>query len=216
MGHLGAPPLVFRGGAEGKISSRTDPALTEMTRKLVRYYGLGDLHFLTFSCYCRKPLLGSAESRDLFLNVLERIRKRHQFLVVGHVVMPEHVHLLLGEPSIGTLSTVLQVLKEGVSRELKHLRDSKYGTKLVGGRRKAVRQLEPFWLKRFYDFNVHSSEKRTEKLEYMHWNPVKRGLVGIPADWRWSSCLFYEKGIEGAVRITPIHDFAVALERSAS
>ena len=176
-----------------------------MTKNLVRYYGQGDLHFLTFSCYQRKPLLGPAESRDVFLNVLERLRQRHEFLVVGYVVMPEHVHLLLGEPPIGTVSTVLQVLKERVSHELRHARESNYVAKLFGGTRKPVREFGPFWLKRFYDFNVHSAKKRSEKLDYMHWNPVKRGLVGIPSEWIWSSYLFYENGTQRAVRITPVH-----------
>ena len=48
-----------------------------------------------------------------------------------------------------------------------------------------------FWQRRFYDFNVWSHKKRREKLEYMHSNPVKRGLVRRPQDWPWSSYAFY-------------------------
>jgi putative transposase len=44
-----------------------------------------------------------------------------------------------------------------------------------------------FWQPRFYDFNVHSAKKRREKLDYMHRNPVTRGLVKDPKDWVWSS-----------------------------
>ena len=39
----------------------------------------------------------------------------------------------------------------------------------------------------YYDFNVFTEHKRMEKLEYMHWNPVRRGLVSTPEDWQWSS-----------------------------
>ena len=53
---------------------------------------------MTTSCYRRKPFLGTAKSRDIFLEVLEQIRRRYQFDVIGFVVMPEHVHLLIGEP----------------------------------------------------------------------------------------------------------------------
>ena len=56
---------------------------------LHRYYGSGDLHFITCSCYHRQPLLGTAQRRDLFLKVLEHVRRRYQFVVVGYVVMPE-------------------------------------------------------------------------------------------------------------------------------
>jgi hypothetical protein len=44
------------------------------------------------------PLLGTRQNRDLFLQMLERVRRRYHFVVVGYVVMPEHIHLLLGEP----------------------------------------------------------------------------------------------------------------------
>jgi putative transposase len=82
-----------------------------MRRNLKRYYGAGDLHFLTFSCYHRKPLLGTARRRDLFLTVLERMRRRYQFVVVGYVIMPEHVHLLISEPQLKNPSTVMQAIK---------------------------------------------------------------------------------------------------------
>jgi len=48
-----------------------------------------------------------------------------------------------------------------------------------------------FWQARSYDFNVWTTKKRVEKLRYMHRNPVKRGLVGAPEEWRWSSYRFY-------------------------
>jgi putative transposase len=56
-------------------------------------------------------------------------------------------------------------------------------------------------MKRYYDFNVFSSLKIAEKLHYMHQNPVTRGLVERPEDWRWSSFLFYACGKIGPVKI---------------
>jgi putative transposase len=161
-----------------------------MPKRLKRYYGLGHLHFLTFSCYRRLPLLNTARARNVFVRALEEIRERHRVLVVGYVVMPDHVHLLIGEPSKNTLSMALQALKQRVSRDL----------------RKAGRDanLKRFWQARFYDFNVHSAEKRREKLDYMHANAVKRGLVKSPAEWAWSSWSFYAAGKAGLVRIDPV------------
>jgi putative transposase len=71
-----------------------------------RCYGQGYLHFITTSCYQRRPLLESASRRDLFLEVLEHVRRRCHFVVVGYVVMPEHIHLLLSEPERGNPSSV--------------------------------------------------------------------------------------------------------------
>jgi putative transposase len=85
---------------------------------LKRFYGSGDLHFITASCYRRRSLLVSARRRDLFVKVLEQVRRRYQFVVVGYVVMPEHFHLLISEPEKGNPSTVIQALKLGIVRQL--------------------------------------------------------------------------------------------------
>ena len=72
--------------------------------------------------------------------------------------MPEHVHLLVSEPRKKKLSSALQMLKHLVSRELPHPTDS-----------------APFWQPRYYDFNVYTQPKWSEKLQYLHRNPVTRG-----------------------------------------
>ena len=82
------------------------PYSLAMPRGLHRYYGADELHFITCSWYHRLPNLRTAQSRDRFLSVLEQTRKRYRFVVVGYVVMPEHIHLLLSEPEVGTPSTV--------------------------------------------------------------------------------------------------------------
>ena len=89
-----------------------------MTGGLHRYYGSNQLHFITCSCYRRMPLLRSARSRNRILSVLEQTRKRYRFVVVGYVVMPEHIHLLLSEPEVGTPSTAMQVLKQRTAHAL--------------------------------------------------------------------------------------------------
>jgi len=95
-----------------------------MPSGLERYYGRGDLHFITFSCYRRLPFLGSSGARNLFVRELARVRREYGFLLLGYVVMPEHVHLLLSEPRRGTPSTVLQMLKQRVSHKMRKKRRS--------------------------------------------------------------------------------------------
>ncbi len=154
-----------------------------MPRGLKRYYGDDDLHFITFSCYHRQPLLGSAVRRDLFLRVLEQVRRRYQFVVLGYVVMPEHVHLLISEPQKKNPSTVVQAFKLGFARRvLAPQRRCDLGRATL-----FENTLRHVWQARFYDFNVWTDRKRIEKLEYMHRNPVKRGLMESPEMWRWSS-----------------------------
>ena len=75
-----------------------------MPGELVRYQQTGHFHFVTFSSFRRQPFLTTASSRDLFERSLETMRVRYDFVVVGYVLMPEHVHLLLSEPKKAILS----------------------------------------------------------------------------------------------------------------
>jgi putative transposase len=161
-----------------------------MPSKLKRFQQGGDFHFLTFSCHARQPYLASPASRELFEHALEQIRRRYVFFVLGYVVMPEHVHLLVSESKRGTLDRAVQALKTSVSKQSKQ---------------------RPFWLPRYYDFNVRSENKRVEKLRYMHRNPVVRGLVKKPDDWKWSSFQHY---LTGEVRIVEIESWWTARKRS--
>jgi putative transposase len=170
-----------------------------MPSGLHRTYGAHHLHFITCSCYRRLPFLSSAKARDRFLSILEQTRERYRFVVVGYVVMPEHIHLLLTEPETGTPSTVMQVLKQRTARALlpRKKRTDPRQRNLFG--EEPVRR--SFWQARFYDFNVWTTKKRVEKLRYMHRNPVKRGLVASPENWRWSSYRLYLLDEAGAVRV---------------
>ncbi len=151
-----------------------------MLNALERRYGQGHLHFITASCVRRRPLLGIPEARNCFVRILDEVRARYLFGLVGYVVMPEHVHLLISEPERGTPSTALQVLKQRVAKALLPSQSS--------NGQNAERH---FWQRRFYDFNVYTGRKITEKLNYMHLNPLKRNLVIHPKDWPWSSWSHY-------------------------
>jgi len=168
---------------------------------LKRYYGKGHLHFITFSCYRRLPFLKSAHARDVFVQELARVRNEMNFRLLGYVVMPEHVHLLLGEPLQGTPSAVLQKLKQRVARRLRKRRKTASAAQLRLPFEDDGEALRAFWQARFYDFNVYSRGKEKEKLNYMHANPLIRKLVKHPKDWPWSSWSFYAKREAVLVRI---------------
>src|SRR5579862_3548069 len=182
----------------GKGAASIEPNTLNRLRKrapLERRYGQGDLHFITCSCYQRRPLLRSARRRDTFLGILDQVRTRYQFSLVGYVVMPEHIHLLISEPKIGTPTTVMQVLKQRVSRSLRpKSRAQRNPNQLALWRAVHTDMPRRFWQRRFYDFNVWSWKKKIEKLNYMHMNPVERGLVTHPKTWAWSSYRFYQYG----------------------
>jgi len=124
--------------------------------------------------------------RDVFLETLEQVRRRYRFVVVGYVVMPEHVHLLLSEPERSNPSIVMQALKQGFARKL--LRELRApNSSQQGPRWETAITVGHIWQRRFYDFVVSTKHKRVEKLRYMHRNPVQRGLAREPDQWAWSS-----------------------------
>jgi len=174
-----------------------------MTKGLRRYYGAGTLHFITCSCYHRKPWLDTESRRNLFVTVLEKVRQRYRFVVLGYVVMPERFHLLISEPHKGDPSKVMQLVKQLYAQRV--LRRSRRKRRDGQG---SLWDPGPVhvWQARFYDFNVWTERKRVEKLRYMHRNPVKRGLVTEPEQWPWSSFRDYLYGQTGKVRV---HDTEV-------
>ena len=175
-----------------------------MPSRLKRYYNARELHFITCSCYRRRPLQGTARRRDLFLNVLEQARQRYQFVVVGYVVMPEHFHLLICEPEKGDPSLVMKAGKQRFARMV-HKKRSSTPLDLW-----ADDESEHVWQKRFYDY-VWSERKRVEKLRYMHRNSVKRGLVATTEQWAWSSFRAYAHMEKGPVRVN-FQEWAVKLK----
>lgn len=101
----------------------------------------------------------------------------------------------------GNPSTVMQVLKQRFARRLlSQLRRASRPRQLSFWDTEAVAAAH-VWQRRFYDFNLWSEHKRIEKLRYMHRNPVTRGLVSEPEEWRWSSYRQYAYGEAGPVRI---------------
>jgi putative transposase len=97
--------------------------------------------------------------------------------------MPEHVHLLLGEPEHVAFTSAIQVLKQETSRKLKVIE-------------------KKFWQTRYYDVHVRTDKKKIEKLKYIHRNPVQRGLVVEPQLWLWSSYRHYVTGERGEVEVS--------------
>jgi putative transposase len=168
-----------------------------MPKGLRRFHHTGDWHFITCSCYHRQKFLESVRRRDLFLDILEQVRAKYEFVVAAYVVMPEHFHLLIGEPRVARLYTAMQVLKQRVSLRRR------------GKKRKSANQIRlwedatppAFWQPRYYDFNVFTRKKYIEELRYLHRNPVKRGLVSSPELWGWSSYRDYWLGEAGKVKI---------------
>ncbi len=127
------------------------------------------------------------------------MRAKYGFALVGYVIMPEHVDFIIGETESASPSEVVQVFKQRVSRFVRGAKGEEL-EQVLARSADGDAELRRFWQRRYCDFNVYTREKMTEKIEYMHANPVVENLVAHPRDWPWSSWSVYARG-EGLLRM---------------
>lgn len=143
--------------------------------------------FITFSCYRRRRLLDHELIRDALVEILSEKIQHDKGICSGYVIMPNHVHMIVWFEDASRLPKFMQRFKQSSSILLK-----KRLLGLVPNYAKTFAKNDPFWQPKYYAFNLYSLKKAEEKLNYMHKNPVKAGLVERAIDWQWSSARHYE------------------------
>ena len=149
---------------------------------------------LTFSCYRKYPFFTKERSRRWFVDALEQVRSEWPVDLWAWVLMPDHAHLIVAprKPNI-KIGRFQGAIKERVAR-------------------KAISWLEensPAWLQKItvvegprirrrfwqpgggYDRNIEFQSTLQSMIDYLHQNPVRRGLVVRAENWEWSSARFY-------------------------
>ncbi len=152
-------------------------------------------HEVTFSCYRGYKLLSRDRTCQWLVDALDRARSKHEFEVWSYVIMPEHAHLLiLPLREEYKMDVIFKSIKESVSRRATNF----------------LRRTNPRWLERLtvrypdgrierhfwqpgggYDRNIVTQRALVSSIYYLHANPVRRGLVANPVDWKWSSARWY-------------------------
>jgi putative transposase len=170
-----------------------------------RYNKLGDAHAVTFSCFRRQAFLSKARSCNWFIEALERARQIHHFHIWAYVVMPEHAHLLIWPTEPQTeLSDILNSIKQSVAKRaliyvrreapsfLTHMEDRQPNGKVH----------YRFWQRGGgFDRNVVEPRIIYHQIDYIHENPVRRGLCATAVEWLWSSAVDYAGEGRGPIRI---------------
>lgn len=144
-------------------------------------------HFVTFSVCRRRRLLDCDQPRRILLGVLNEELEQRDARCIGFVIMPDHVHAIVWFPQPRQLSGFMHAWKRKSSFHIRNWYRTtapQYFAEFGEGDR--------FWQSKYYGFAIYEQRKLVEKLDYMHLNPVRAGLVERPADWRWSSARWYE------------------------
>ncbi|MBW4027763.1 MAG: hypothetical protein HIU93_10205 [Acidobacteria bacterium] len=156
-----------------------------MAKKHEHIYGKGHLHLITCTSFERQPRLGLEKHRDVFARLLEEVRVKFRFGIVGYVVMPDHFRLLMREPEIDTAANSVEMIEQRYRRRYNN----------------SARSVEQVWEKRHSDEHVFGVEMIAARLASMHQEPVRAGLVETATDWKWSSARFYAGLPEGVITV---------------
>jgi len=151
----------------------------------------------------KRPLFLDEQIARLFLEVLYKKRSRLSFLLIGFVVMPDHIHLLIVPDKKNTISDVVRHIKGAFAREAgKKLRENARTTPTVGGgihpprtklgidtpgRFRGKNPISKIWQDSFHDRLVRDPQELCAKLQYLEFNPIRAGLVNDPKKYEFSS-----------------------------
>ena len=144
---------------------------------------------MTFSCFKNRPFLLNDLSCDHLAQAIKKAAVKHSFELWAYVFMPNHVHLLIyPETNKYSISKILATIKQPVSRKiinyLKKYNPDELRPMSAGKKAGPYR----FWQDGGgYDRNIVSCTVLVNAINYIHNNPVKKGLVNKPSDYYWSS-----------------------------
>jgi REP element-mobilizing transposase RayT len=113
----------------------------------------------------------SDQEYRMLIGVLKASRQRLGFALCGYVLMPDHWHALIWPFQPLTISQVIHDIKKVSALRLHRMRNTSGAV----------------WQRQFWDRFVRRKEEFSARLDYMRYNPVRRGLVKSPEEWRWSS-----------------------------
>jgi len=144
-------------------------------------------HFVTFSVDRRRRLLDHDHPKRIVLGVLNEELTSHDARLLGFVLMPDHVHVVVWFPETGRLSRFMHGWKRKSSYHIRDWYRHNAGHYFAG-----FGEGDRFLQAKYHAFEIYGASKLEQKIDYMHANPVRAGLVERPTDWRWSSARWYE------------------------
>jgi putative transposase len=143
-----------------------------------RNYVPGGTYFFTFTLRDRKSQ-ALTDNIDLLRSAFREVLKTHPFQTDAIVVLPEHLHAVLTLPKNNSdYSRRWQNIKGLFSKSL-----AKSGVPLQKDSRGEYR----LWQRRFWEHTIRDERDLETHVDYIHYNPVKHGLVTRVADWPYSS-----------------------------
>jgi putative transposase len=150
--------------------------------------------YLTAVAKDRLPGFRTDEIKRVTCAALDEARKSGGFLIFAYVIMPDHLHAITDSPS--KPSTILRYINGIISRRvIDHLKERGHNTSLQKLRHetKARGYRHSLWEHHNNALPIFSENMFMQKVNYIHQNPVRAGLVERAEDYRWSSARIWKR-----------------------
>ncbi|NEQ67808.1 MAG: transposase [Symploca sp. SIO2D2] len=142
----------------------------------------GATYFFTVITYKRNRILCILENVDLLRKSFWRVMQEYPFKIDAFVLLPEHLHCIWTLPeNDADFSNRWRLVKNYFSRQC---REQYQGRISVSRKRKGEKGI---WQRRFWEHQIRDEEDFAQHVDYIHYNPVRHGLVKSPKDWEYSS-----------------------------
>ncbi|XOU94636.1 MAG: REP-associated tyrosine transposase [Candidatus Kerfeldbacteria bacterium] len=182
---------------------------------LPRFNEVSYAHFITTKTFENKKIFSDKNCCEILVSDIDFYSGKLGFQLIGYCIMPDHLHLIIWWDVEGNndlnISKVMHRIKglsaQNLSRYLLGSRGVSASTESQGTKALSTlskKHVMKIWQPSFYDFNIYSDNKLNEKLNYIHYNPVRAGLCAEPEDWIWSSYSYYKFGKQGKININNI------------
>ena len=149
-----------------------------------RWYVPGGTYFFTVVTHLRRPIMASECARKHLHDAIEELQDKQPFSLTAIVLLPDHLHTIWTLPANDSdYSGRWAVIKESFTRRF--LRDG--GADGPRSASRVAKRERGVWQRRFWEHVCHHEQDFKNHLDYLHWNPVKHGLVRCVRDWPWSS-----------------------------
>ncbi len=139
------------------------------------------------------------------LDSINFYRYQQEFKLLGYVIMPDHIHFIIWPYGTATVSDIMRDYKTFTSkriiRQAKVENIAEWVTAFEQAGRETGRSNNKVWQDSYWDENVYTERFLRQKLNYIHRNPIRSGLVEQPANYAYSSFQNYEFGQEWLIEI---------------
>ena len=152
--------------------------------------------FFTASIKGFYKLLEHDKYKDIIINSLRFLVEDKRIKLYAFVIMPDHLHLIWQmQPLIHPQHVQRNFLKYTAQR-IKHDLQKNHPELLSAFESDANDRTYQFWKRRALSIELRTDKVYIQKLDYIHWNPVKAGLCKLQEEYKYSSALFYQTGID--------------------